>query len=87
MCCSVVVSSSVHVEEYVVLTKGQAFRHCSAKREFSESRIPTASATISSGRSALVRIAWTTDTEGVAREVEEGIRFVRWIAGPVTHAN
>lgn len=27
-------------------------------------------------------IAWTSGTEGVVRDVEEGIKFVRWIAGP-----
>jgi hypothetical protein len=37
---------------------------------------------VSSGREVRVRIAWTRGVEGVVREVEEGIRFVRWIAGP-----
>jgi hypothetical protein len=61
---------------------GQAWRHASAKREFRESRMQTARAMVSSGRSARVRIAWTRGTDGVVREVEEGIRFVRWMAGP-----
>jgi hypothetical protein len=39
-------------------------------------------ARISMGKAARVRIAWTVAVEGVMREVEEGMRFVRWIAGP-----
>lgn len=31
-------------------------------------------------------IAWTSGMEGVVRDVEEGIRFVRWIAGPGKYA-
>jgi hypothetical protein len=27
-------------------------------------------------------MAWMKVVEGVMREVEEGIRFVKWIAGP-----
>ena len=57
--------------------RGQPFRHCKAKREFSESRMQTARAMVSRGRSARVRIAWTSGTEEVVREVDEGIRFVR----------
>lgn len=62
---------------------GQPCRHANAKREFSESRIQTVRATVSSGRLARVRIAWARATDAGVREVEEGIRFVRWIAGPV----
>lgn len=58
-------------------------RHERANREFNESRIQTAKASISIGNSALERIAWTNGTEGAVREVEEGIRFVRWVAGPI----
>ena len=43
----------------------------------------TARAMVSSGRLARVRIAWTRGTEADVRDVDEGIRFVRWIAGPV----
>ena len=42
----------------------------------------TARAIVSRGRAASVRILWTRGTEGVVRVVEEGMRFVRWIAGP-----
>jgi hypothetical protein len=61
---------------------GQDCRHDRANREFRESRMQTARAMVSSGREVRVRIAWTRGVEGVVREVEEGIRFVRWIAGP-----
>ena len=45
----------------------------------------TARAMISRGRFARVRIAWTRGTEAVVRDVDEGIRFVRWIAGPASN--
>jgi hypothetical protein len=67
--------------------RGQDCRQERAKRELSESRMQTASAMVSSGRAARVRIAWTRGTEGVVREVEEGMRFVRWIAGPSSKHN
>lgn len=62
--------------------RGQDSRNANAKRELRESRMQTARAMVSSGRLARVRIAWTRGTEGSVREVEEGIRFVRWMAGP-----
>jgi len=37
---------------------------------------------VSRGRAARVMIAWTSGTEAVVREVDDGMRFVRWIAGP-----
>ena len=64
------------------MLRGQPCRHLGAKREFNESRMQTARAMISSGRLARVRIAWTSGTDGDVREVGEGIRFARWIAGP-----
>jgi hypothetical protein len=42
----------------------------------------TARATVSRGRLARVRIAWTSGADGVVRERDDGIRFVRWIDGP-----
>jgi hypothetical protein len=30
-------------------------------------------------------MAWTSGTEAVVKEVDDGIRFVRWIAGPKMH--
>jgi CelD/BcsL family acetyltransferase involved in cellulose biosynthesis len=42
----------------------------------------TARAMVSRERSARVRIAWTRGTEAFVKEVEDGMRFVRWIAGP-----
>lgn len=42
----------------------------------------TARAMVSRGRLARVSIAWTNGTEAVVSDVEEGIRFVRWTAGP-----
>ena len=60
-------------------------RHCSAKREFSESRIQTARARVSRGRFARVKMAWTSGAEAVVKDVDDGIRFVRWIAGPKIH--
>lgn len=62
--------------------RGQPRRHVRAKRELRESRMHAARARISMGKSARVRIAWTVVLEGVMREVEEGMRLVRWIAGP-----
>jgi len=84
MCCIDVVSASVHVEEYTFCTNGQFFLHCNANLEFNESSIQTANAMVSSGRSALVRIACTSGTEGVAKDVELGIKLARWIEGPAT---
>lgn len=69
-------------EEGLGVSMGQPRRQLSAKREFRESRMQAARASVSVGRSARVRIAWMKVVEGVMREVEEGIRFVRWIAGP-----
>lgn len=63
--------------------RGRPFRHCNAKRGFKESRMQTAKAMVSRGRETRVRIAWMRGVEGSVRETEEGIRFVRWIAGPV----
>lgn len=43
----------------------------------------TARARVSKGRLARVRRAWTSGTDGDVREVDDGMRFVRCIAGPV----
>jgi hypothetical protein len=34
---------------------------------------------------ACVRIAWTRRTEAFVKDVDDGMRFVRWIAGPINH--
>jgi hypothetical protein len=65
--------------------RGQFWRQVKAKREFSESRMQAARAMVSTGGLARVRIAWTRGMEGVVREVEEGMRFVRCTAGPRVH--
>ena len=62
--------------------RGHPWRHMRAKREFNESRMQTARASVSRGRLARVRIAWTSGTDGDIREVDDGMRFVRWTAGP-----
>ena len=64
------------------MLRGQPRRHVRAKRELSESRMQAASARISFGRAARVRIACTVIVEGVMREAEEGMRFARCTAGP-----
>lgn len=56
----------------------------SAKREFKESRMQTARARVSRGRLARVRRAWTSGTDGDIRDVDDGMRFVRCIAGPTS---
>jgi hypothetical protein len=56
---------------------GQLCRKARANREFRESRIQTAKATVSIGRLARARIDCTSGTEAGMREVAEGIRFVR----------
>ncbi len=83
ICCSETPSSMVPNDGgRRCKVNGQPFRHCNANLVFRESRMHTASAIVSRGRSARVRIAWTSGTKGFVKEVEEGIRFVRWIAGP-----
>lgn len=47
----------------------------------------TANAIVSKGSSARVRMEWTSGTDEVVREVEEGMRFVRCVAGPEIGAN
>lgn len=42
----------------------------------------TARAMVSRGRFARVRIAWTRRTEEFVKDVDDGMRFVRWTAGP-----
>lgn len=65
--------------------RGSERRQDSEKRGESESRIQTAKATVSSGRAARVSSAWMCVVEGARREREGGMRFVRWIAGPVIY--
>jgi hypothetical protein len=43
----------------------------------------TARATVSIGRLARLKMAWTRGTEAVASEADDGIRLTRCIAGPV----
>jgi len=62
--------------------RGQFLRKELAKQESSESRMQTAKAMVLSGRSARESRLCTSGTEGLVREVEEGMRFVRWVAGP-----
>jgi hypothetical protein len=41
-----------------------------------------ARAMVSRGSWALARIDWASGTKAVVKEVEDGMRFVRWVAGP-----
>jgi hypothetical protein len=61
---------------------GNPCRHGMAKRQLSESSIKHARATVSRGSLARARREWTSGTEAAVREVEEGMRFVKWVAGP-----
>jgi hypothetical protein len=42
----------------------------------------TARASGSRGRLARVSIEWTSGTDGDVRDVDDGMRLVRWTAGP-----
>ena len=66
----------------MLVPMGQDFRHCRAKRVLRESRMLTARAMVSRGREARVSRAWTREEEGGVRDVDMGMRFVRWMAGP-----
>lgn len=57
--------------------RGQPCRNASANRELRESRMQTANAMVSRGRSARARIDWTRGTLAGVNEVEEGMRLVR----------
>jgi len=62
--------------------RGQFLRKQEAKRESSESRMQTANAMVSRGRLARESMPCASGTDGLVREVEDGMRFVRWVAGP-----
>jgi hypothetical protein len=56
---------------------GQEDRQDAPNRGERESRMQTASARASIGSLERVRSAWTRGTEGVRRELDDGIKFVR----------
>lgn len=64
-------------------SKGHDSRHARANFLPKLSRMHTARATVSMGKSARLRIACTTGTEAAAKEADDGIRLTRWTAGPV----
>lgn len=63
--------------------RGQLRLQVRANFEVRESRMQIARATVLGGKEARERIAWTKGSDGVDKEVESGIRFVRRIAGPI----
>ena len=64
------------------VARGQFLRKERAKQASRESRMQTANAIVSSGRLARDSMLCTSGTEELVREVEEGMRFVRWVAAP-----
>jgi hypothetical protein len=51
--------------------------------ELRESRMHTARAMTSGGRSERTSISCTRGTDGATRDAAGGTRFTKWIAGPV----
>lgn len=66
--------------------RGHDRRQCRANLAPRLSRMQTAKATVSRGRSARLRMAWTRGTEATDSEADEGMRLTRWIAGPARHS-
>lgn len=62
---------------------GRVMRHLRANLASRESSMQTASAMVSSGRAARVRMVWTSGAEGGVMDADGGWRLVRWTAGPV----
>jgi hypothetical protein len=57
--------------------RGQSSLQLSANLELSESKMHTARAMVSMGRSALTSISWTRGTEGALRDAAGGMRLTR----------
>lgn len=57
--------------------KGQRRRQLSENLELSESKMHTARAMTSVGKSARTRSSWTRETDGVVRDAAGGMRLVR----------
>lgn len=64
-------------------SNGQESRHARANFLSKLSRMHTARATVSMGKSARLKIACTAGTEAVVSEADDGIRLTKWMAGPV----
>lgn len=64
--------------------RGQSSRQFKENLELSESRMHTARAMVSMGRSERTKISCTSGTDGTAKDAAGGMRFTRWTAGPGT---
>ena len=61
----------------------KARRQERAKREERVSKIIAASAIVEVEVSARTRMVWMIDAEGVTRDILGGVRFERYVAGPM----